>query len=169
MQVLPPAQLFDRIHQRHGHYCPMSTLGGRMGFAARRRLGEVPLRAVYLLRTCAVDGIAVATGCSEADGSLHVRDEGRHALLVGHRGGVRGLEVVLRRATLDLAWEYRHLDEALERDRPTLDAAVLQRRHSAKALFLDQLLQRLRTLPEEDLLDVREAEADIAWSKETHA
>lgn len=161
MQPLPPARLFDAIRARHGHYCPMSTLGGRMGFAGRRRLGDGPLRGEYLLRTCALDGIAVATGCEEQDGTLLVRDAGRHVLLLHNAAGA-ALHVALRQATLDLAWQYRHLDEALERDRSVLAPAELEQRIRDKDAFLHGLLERLRTLPEDDLLEIRPLAADSA-------
>ncbi|WP_305043568.1 formylmethanofuran dehydrogenase subunit E family protein [Geoalkalibacter sp.] len=159
MQPLPPAQLYDAIRSRHGHYCPMSTLGGRMGFAGRRRLGDGPLRGEYLLRTCAVEGIAVATGCEEPAGTLRVRDAGRHVLLLRCASGA-GFEIALRPATLELAWRYRHLDEALESERAALAPAELARRTRDKDAFLDGLLARLRALPEDELLDIRPLAAD---------
>ncbi len=156
MADLPPLSLFDEIRRVHGHYCPMSTLGGRMGFAARRRLAPGRLQARYLLRTCAVEGVAVATGCREEDGTLEVREGGRHALIATEIASGCRLEVALRRETLDLAWDYRRLDEALEREREGLPAAELERRSREKDRFLADLLQRLRTLPEADLFVIRE-------------
>lgn len=154
--TLPPFELFAEIYRRHGHRCPMSTLGGRLGHAARRRFGpEVPsgaLAAVYHTATCALDGIRQATGCSESAGSLEVRETGQHLLtLVDHRTG-RTVEVALRPETLVLAGEYRRLDEALERERPALAAGELMERTRQKEAFLDALLERLRTLPDEELL-----------------
>jgi len=57
--------LFRRIRARHGHYCAMSTLGGRLGLAALAALDKEcgVLTAVYHIDTCAVDGITEATGC----------------------------------------------------------------------------------------------------------
>lgn len=69
----------------------MSTLGGRLGLAALAALGNDcgPLTATYGIDTCAVDGIAVATGCLPEQGRLTVRDLGRHRLeLRGSGGGV---------------------------------------------------------------------------------
>ncbi|MDO3379027.1 formylmethanofuran dehydrogenase subunit E family protein [Geoalkalibacter halelectricus] len=167
MSVLAPAQLFDAIRRQHGHYCPMSTLGGRMGFAARRHLGAAPLRAICLVRSCAVDGIAVATGCREADGSLRVSEQSRHALLVGPVTGGQALCVALSAAAVDLAWQYRRLDEALERERPRLAAPELEQRLAQKARFLDELLVRLRTLPEAELLEIYPI--DDTCLRESHA
>jgi formylmethanofuran dehydrogenase subunit E len=83
--------IFLRIRARHGHYCPMSTLGGRLGQAALQALGENTgeLMACYHIDTCAVDGIAIATGCLPEEGRLTVRAEGLHRLdlwMADHRG-----------------------------------------------------------------------------------
>ena len=59
-----PPPLFARIYARHGHRCPMSTLGGRLGLAALNALGETDgeLKAVFANRTCAIYGITAVTG-----------------------------------------------------------------------------------------------------------
>ena len=98
------ADLFLRIRTRHGHYCAMSTLGGRLGEAALAALGagSGDLTATYLIETCATDGIAVATGCRAEDGRLLVRNQGRHRLEL--RGGAgRGVAAELTAAALQLA------------------------------------------------------------------
>lgn len=158
MPDLPPFEIFAEIYRRHGHRCPMSTLGGRLGWAARRRLPEVPeaeLHAVYRIDTCAVEGIRCTTGCEEASGTLEVRSKGEHRLTLVERRSGRGVEAVLRPEALSRAGEYRRLDEALERERPGLDPAGLDRRLREKEVFLDALLEDLRTLPDEELLKLR--------------
>ena len=78
------ADLFLRIRARHGHYCAMSTLGGRLGLAALAALGEGcgVLTAVYSIDTCAKDGIAEATGCTPV-----VKAEGCHRLALRRADG----------------------------------------------------------------------------------
>jgi len=96
--------LFLRIRARHGHYCPMSTLGGRLGMAALSALGadsEV-LMATYCIDTCATDGIAVAIGCRPEKGRLNVRNEGRHRLELRGADG-RGIAAELSPHALDEA------------------------------------------------------------------
>jgi len=158
MNELPPFALFVEIYRRHGHRCPMSTLGGRLGYAARRLLGpEVPdgaLAAAYQAVTCAVDGIRQATGCSEEAGSLAVSEGGRHRLTLVDRRSGRGLAVALRPEILALAGEYRRFDEELERDRTTLGAEELAERIREKETFLDLLLERLRTMPDEEMIEL---------------
>lgn len=152
----PPQSLFDEIRRLHGHYCPMSTLGGRLGFAARARLSASgALCAEYFIATCAADGVSVATGCDLADGSLRVTNRGRHALWLTDQSG-RGVFAELSDRTLATAGEYRALDQALERDRDNLDSEELARRLAEKEQFLNNLLQRLRQLPDDELIDFDE-------------
>ena len=149
----PPPELFAAIWRRHGHRCPMSTLGGRLGHAARRRLGVSQLQGRYRINTCAVDGIVVATGCSPADGTLTVADEGRHQLLLAAAGSP-GIAVAIRPEVLERAAVYRRCDDALERERPTLDAATLQRRLAEREEVLDALLTYLCGAGEGELLKI---------------
>jgi len=158
-------ETFEAIWQRHGHRCPMSTLGGRLGHAARRRLpsgDEASLRAIYHITTCAVDGIAVTTGCSEVAGTLRVEDRGRHQLLLRDIRSGCAVEVEIRPETLEMAAIYRRFDEALERERPSLAADQLAQRLQEKERVLEELLPKLRTLPEAELLLVHTHDATVA-------
>lgn len=96
--------LFLRIRARHGHYCPMSTLGGRLGLAALSALedGAGALEATYHIDTCAADGIAVATGCLPEAGRLSVRSDGLHRLELRDASG-RGILAELTPTALEQA------------------------------------------------------------------
>ena len=120
--------LFLRIHARHGHYCPMSTLGGRLGVAALSALGggAGELAAIYHIETCAVDGIAVAIGCSP-----EVKAAGRHRLEL-RAGDGRGVAAELTAEALAQAAACRKRLDAGE------DA--------------DAVLARLRTAATEELI-----------------
>ncbi|OGR32127.1 MAG: hypothetical protein A2091_12625 [Desulfuromonadales bacterium GWD2_61_12] len=146
----------------------MSTLGGRLGHAARRRLAEVDganLRASYGIATCAVDGIVVTTGCREGAGTLTVEDGGRHQLVLYDLVSGSAVSVEIRPEALALAGEYRRLDAALEQERGSLAAVELARRLEEKERVLDVLLPKLRTLPEEELLLVRPLDGPVAWAE----
>lgn len=167
MPELPPPNLFEEIYRRHGHRCPMSTLGGRMGYAALRRLPAAgqgaELRAVCYARTCAVDGIAHATGCSEADGTLVIDDRRRHALILTDRRSGRRVEIVLSEAALAMAGEYRDFRAGIEKRRPQLGPVELDQLEAQREKMLDHLLDRLRRAAEGTLLICRElAEAPTA-------
>ena len=83
----PDRALFAALERLHGHRCPMSILGARMGWAARAALGVDAdawkrLRGRYHHRTCAVDGIQLATQCTAGNGNLEVLAEGDHRLVL---------------------------------------------------------------------------------------
>lgn len=163
---LPPDQLFAEIYRIHGHRCPMSTLGGRLGFAAQERLGgEQPSAATYYIATCAADGISVMTGCNKADGSLRVVAQDRHALwLEGHDG--RGIFAELSGNAMELAGDYRALDQALQQEEAGLSPEELQRRRAAKSQAFEDLLQKFWTLPDEELMNfATELPADLCSAK----
>jgi len=136
-----PPPLFARIYARHGHRCPMSTLGGRLGLAALNLLGQTggELRAVFANRTCALDGITEVTGCSEANGRLKVVPCGRHALTVSTIDD-RRVEVELTTTALEMAGRYRSLCDRLEQGWENLDRDEQARRQAAMDALLDELL-----------------------------
>lgn len=162
----PAPQVFTEIYRRHGHRCPMSTLGGRLGYAARRELASgsagAPLLARYHVATCALDGIRHTTGCHEGNGSLLVVEEGRHALALVRRDDGCGVEVEIRPETLALAGEFRAFDEALDRDRAELSPVGLRERLDERDRLLDELLERLRTVPDAELMLLRPIRLDPA-------
>ena len=111
----------------------MSTLGGRLGAAALQALGEDAgeLTACYHIDTCAVDGIAVATGCLPEDGRLTMRPDGLHRLDLW---GANGLGV-----------------------RAELTATALERAAACRKLLddggdADEVLAALRSGPADDLI-----------------
>jgi formylmethanofuran dehydrogenase subunit E len=128
----------------------MSTLGGRLGRAAATHVDSLRRLAVYHIDTCALDGIRVATGCRE----VRVLNEGRHVLDLVDIRNDRGVRVALRPEALTIAGEYRRLDDALNSDRASLDAATLAVRQAEVEQVLDSVLEQLWTLPDEALLEI---------------
>lgn len=150
---LPPEHLFAEIYEIHGHRCPMSTLGGRLGFAARERLaGEEPLAATYYIATCAADGVSVMTGCKKSDHSLRIIARERHALWLESQDG-RGLFAELSNHALQLAGDYRTLDQTFLKEEAGLPPDELQQRLKAKMQAFEELLQKFWTLPDEELMN----------------
>lgn len=138
--MLEPPEIFARIYSRHGHRCPMSTLGGRLGLAAMKWLGdaEAILSAIYSNRTCALDGIAETTGCSEKRGTLVVKSDGRHALIL--RSAESSVGVELTDTALQMAGQYRALCLRLERGWEELETTEQARRRAEMDDMLDELL-----------------------------
>jgi formylmethanofuran dehydrogenase subunit E len=164
---LPPHQLFAEIYKIHGHRCPMSTLGGRLGFAVKEMFaGRKPRLATYFIGTCAADGISVMTGCSRAAGTLRIVVRERHALWLQDDAGC-GIFAELSPQALQLAGTYRTLDLALQREEAHLTKSERQQRLMAKELFLEELLQKLWTLPDAELMRFATAvPADLAGDRD---
>ncbi len=133
-------EIFDRIYTRHGHRCPMSTLGGRLGLAAIKWLGDSTgeLQAIFSNRTCATDGIAETTGCTEEKGSLIVKNDGRHALTLS--SAQASVEVELTAEALQMAGRYRSLCNRLEKGWDELEADEQAKRRAEMDAMLDELL-----------------------------
>jgi formylmethanofuran dehydrogenase subunit E len=108
---LPPATLFVALAAKHGHYCPMSTLGLRLGWAAGKRLAAPLASASYAAATCAADGIRLGL----ATELLRVEDQGRHLLSCFDAGG-ENWRIEISAAAMELAATYRTLDTADERE-----------------------------------------------------
>lgn len=106
----PAPHLFAELAAKHGHYCPMSTLGLRIGWAAQRKFKGELQGATYLTQTCAVDGIRLAFD----SGTLQVEEGGRHLLLFTDQN--HGWKIELRPETLRLAASYQGLDSEVERE-----------------------------------------------------
>lgn len=159
--MIQPPEIFRRIYVRHGHRCPMSTLGGRLGLAAMRALAvtaEVELVAVCETDSCALDGIAETTGCQLADGRLSVEPKGVHALRLTAPGR-RAVRVALSPLALDIAGRYRRLDELCARQRRAgVPAAELHALLLEKERTLQAVLEQLWTLADADLLEVEHAD-----------
>lgn len=77
---------WQALARLHGHRCPMSILGARLGLAAREALGGArswkQLSARYHHRTCALDGVQMATSCTLGNGNLQIEPTGEHLLVL---------------------------------------------------------------------------------------
>jgi len=149
-------EIFRRIYARHGHRCPMSTLGGRLGLAALALLDVPPgagLQAVFEHDTCAVDGIIETTGCSPDNATLSIEALGNHALRL--RCGDQGVRVKLQPQALEIAGRYRQLDDECERQRRSgVSAEALKPLLLEKERTLQAVLEQLWTLPDDALVEV---------------
>lgn len=154
--MIEAPEIFALIYQRHGHRCPMSTLGGRLGQAVQSlsQLGQDGLRAIYHARTCALDGIALTIGCSEEQGNLTVTTEGRHVLEVYDDSG-QVAELGLTEAAMQIAGDYRRLSGELEAGWDQLDVAARRERDQRREAALDAILPGLWQAPVDDLITVR--------------
>lgn len=127
---LPDPRLYAELAVRHGHYCPMSTLGLRLGAVARPLVTGAD-QLSYAARTCAVDGICLALDLT----SLSVSGDGEHRLDI-YRSEDQ-LHIGLLPRALELAASYRHLS----------------------ANEQEGLLETLRMMPASELIFIRVEES----------
>lgn len=163
--MIETPEIFARIYERHGHRCPMSTLGGRLGLAAMKlpQLQKESLRAIYHSRTCALDGIALTTGCSEENGNLAVTTEGRHCLELFDDGGL-AVKLSLNGNAMRIAGDYRRLSAELEQGWDLLDEEERAERDQRREAALDTLLPGLWAAPDADLIDLQTGTGTIGKS-----
>ena len=105
-------ELLQQSAALHRHLCPRQVLGARMGLLAGRLLGlEVPRtdkRLLAFVETdgCAMDGVAVATGCRPGRRTLRVIDFGKVAATFVDREADRAFRIVPHPAARARAREY---------------------------------------------------------------
>jgi formylmethanofuran dehydrogenase subunit E len=111
---------FKGLYDFHGHRCPMSTMGARLGLAAMAALGvtkadQFLVEGHYCSRNCALDGIQFTTGCTLGNGNFSFEDHGRASLVLRMRDGSRSVTVSISEPALTrLAEHKRRKAELLE-------------------------------------------------------
>jgi formylmethanofuran dehydrogenase subunit E len=145
--------LFAALERLHGHRCPMSILGARLGWAARAALGTDTdawrrLRGCYHHRTCAVDGIQLSTQCTTGNGNLELLAEGDHRLVLTALDDGRQAEARPTTRALEAGRRYGELRTRADRLPPGSDAEKTTRDE------ISALLDYLETAPPDDLVAV---------------
>ncbi len=142
------ADLFALLARLHGHRCPMSILGARLGSAARERLDGSAgrLRALYHHQTCALDGIQVATGCTPGNSNLEVRAEGAHVLNLRAEETGESVTARLTEGALRRGRTYASLRKRAE------DLAETSGERRALEEEMEEILRELERAPAEELV-----------------
>jgi hypothetical protein len=123
-------ELYQRLFERHGHYCPMSTLGVRLGEAALQHLSRLPqndLRLSYLMKTCAADGIRIVFESAGFTPELSIEPSDQHRLRCCIASG-QELSLQLSAEAMQLAAGYRALDAADQPERLELLRTIAAKR-----------------------------------------
>jgi formylmethanofuran dehydrogenase subunit E len=125
----------------HGHIGPFLAIGLRMGQLANERLGRAPMDMKAAVRvkarpprSCVVDGIQYATGCTMGKGNIEIEPD-PEKVAVRFTRGAESIEIELRRDFL----------ERMERD---LDG-------KPEKAVIDYAFEIMDTAPEE-MLEVSE-------------
>lgn len=106
----PPEQLYQDLVALHGHRCPMSTLGLRLGYALIQPDMGSSVTYRYHSEDCAAEGIRLALKELQPSASFEIVHNRRH-LLSAHRADETISALVINRETMAIAWNYRKFRE----------------------------------------------------------
>ncbi len=132
---------YSRLHSFHGHRCPMSILGARLGLAAKEHVGrhgeDGDVHSHYFHRTCAIDGIQLALGTTTGNSNIEFTPEGTHRLIATNKSKRMQIEVILTPEALRRGKEYGEL-----------------RRSGGDIMRMEEILHDLEKAPTNDLVEV---------------
>jgi len=101
----------------HGHLGPFLILGLKAGLLANRVLGKDPIRTRAIVetdpkppRSCVIDGIQVATGCTMGKRNIELKRSNRVSITFTR--GERSLRLCLRREALEGVATISSVEEA---------------------------------------------------------
>jgi formylmethanofuran dehydrogenase subunit E len=112
-------ELLKQAEAAHGHLCAGQILGVRMALLGLERLGIADPRGADRKRLvtyveidrCATDAIALVTGCRLGKRALKFRDWGKMAATFVDLASLRGIRIVAREDSRELARSlYPHLE-----------------------------------------------------------
>lgn len=125
----------------HGHRCPMSIMGARLGHAASLRVGRhgkgVDVTALFMNRNCALDGIMATLGTTPGNQNLKVDPRGLNMLEAANDETGARVRVTLTEEALSLGKRYAEL-----------------RKSGGGEVEREEILQKLQSLPETEVVEV---------------
>ncbi len=151
---MPDRATIDDVVRFHGHLCPGLLIGYRAALAALDLLGvgraaDEGLVCIAETEACGLDAVQVLTGCTMGKGNLILRDWGKQVFTFARRSDGRtppGLSPGGRLVRLALRYDATHAPA----DANLPDAERRRRK-----------IDQLRTLPVEELFDVRRVDAPL--------
>lgn len=139
----PFNDFYEFLARLHGHRCPMSIMGARLGLAAAAVVGrhgeKGDVAALYLNRNCALDGIQAALGTTPGNGNLKVDPQGLNMLEARCDDTGRRVRVTLTEKALSLGRRYGEL-----------------RKSGTGEVERLEILLTLQTAPVEEIVEVAE-------------
>jgi formylmethanofuran dehydrogenase subunit E len=136
-----PADFYEFLHRLHGHRCPMSIMGARLGLAAREHVGvhgiDGDVSATYMHQTCALDGIMAALGTTPGNNNIVIEPKGLHCLEAINKKFAVRVRIILTEEALALGRRYGDL-----------------RRAGTGKNEQEELLKTLETMPDNEAVEV---------------
>lgn len=142
----------------HGHLCPMSYLGVRMGKLALKRLGRgrekgVRLIAVVEFKNCLADGIQLVTGATYGKNTLFLKDYGKFAASFYDLATGKSIRIIVRNEIIEECLVYG-MEAQDVKALPPGDRKEAAARILAKG---KEITGRLEKMGDGDLFEVMEA------------
>jgi len=147
------------LYDFHGHRCPMSTMGARIGIAAMAALevtkaDQFQVEGYFHARNCALDGIQFTTGCTLGNGNLDFEDGGRVAFTLKRRDGRGGVSVSVSESALARLSAFKDKKAALLDERQISGLARAMEIDSEIKAGFEELVDWVQSAGDADLLGI---------------
>ncbi len=146
----PDAETCARLERFHGHTCPGSLMGLRLGLTAKEALkGHGKLKAKCFVLACPVDGIQVGVGTTWGNRGLEVENRGEMSMLLTDVESGRQVEARLTEKAMKKGKSYRDLSEKA-RSQPAGSPERIGFEKDAEAV-----LDWFRTAPDSEVVAIK--------------
>ena len=150
---------FKGLYEFHGHSCPMSTIGARLGLAAMSALGvtkadQFKIEAYYMAKNCALDGIQYVTGCTIGNGNFSYEDHGKAELSLKKRDGSRCVNVSVSEDAMSKLARHRIRRAELMEEREISGLARATEIDAEIKRDAETLVDWAQSAPDEDMLEM---------------
>ena len=146
----PDAEMCAFLERFHGHTCPGSLMGLRLGLAAKEALkGSGRLKAKCFILACPVDGIQVSVGTTWGNRGLVVEDRKDMCLILTDVESGRRVEARLSEKAMERGMRYRELS-GKARSHPAGSSERIGLQKEAEAV-----LDWFRTAPDSEVVAIK--------------
>ena len=146
----PDAEMCAFLEKFHGHTCPGSLMGLRLGLAAKEALNaQGRVEAKTFILACPVDGIQVATGATYGNRAITVEDSKKMDLILTDTKTGKQVEARLTREAMERGKGFRELSgksRTLKQGSPEQMAVKKE---------IDDILNWYRTTPDEKVVVIK--------------
>lgn len=148
---------FKGLYEFHGHRCPMSTMGARLGSAAMAALGvtksdQFLVRGVYTAKNCALDGIQYVSGCTLGNGNIELEDKGVPSFTLARRDGRKCVTASASPAAIERFTGHKTLRAELESEKEISGLARAMEIDARLKSEFDALIDWVQSAPDGELV-----------------
>jgi formylmethanofuran dehydrogenase subunit E len=146
----PDKEMCAFLEKFHGHTCPGSLMGLRLGLAAKEALhAEGKIEAKTFLLACSVDGIQVGAGTTYGNKALTVDDKKEMYLILTDTKSGREVEARLTNEAVEKGKGFRELSTKAR------SLKVGSQEQLAIKKEIDDILNWYRTEPDEKVVSIK--------------